>query len=200
MSSRQTIAVDIDDVLSINVPAFVEYSNKKWGTNLKVEDFLEDWATMWGLDHAETKKRAQHLDGSHFVFNHEVVEGASEVLKHLAEHYKLVVATSRRKVLTGDTTQWIDKYFQGVFEEVHYAGIWDTYDMDAHLITKADLVKQIGADYLIDDQPKHCFAVADAGITAILFGDYPWNQIQVPKEIVRAKDWQAVKEYFDAPG
>ena len=64
--------------------------------------------------------------------------------------------------------------------------------------TKADIVKQIGADYLIDDQPKHCFAAAEAGITSLLFGDYRWNRnVKLPEGVVKVRTWHEVLEYFD---
>ena len=39
-------------------------------------------------------------------------------------------------------------------------------------LTKGMLAKEIKADYLIDDQLKHCSAAAELGIPALLFGVY----------------------------
>ncbi len=199
--SLKTIAVDVDDVLSVSVPAFLAYSNEKWGTHLTIDDFVEDWATMWSIDHAVVLERSAEMDRVKLFRNHQHFEDAFPILEKLAKKYKLVVATARRKNLADDTLEWIEQYFPGIFTEVHHAGIWDDIEKrpTAHLKTKADLVKQIGADYLIDDQPKHCIAAAEAGIQTVLFGDYPWNlSTQAGKGIVRARGWAEVEVYFDA--
>jgi len=79
--------------------------------------------------------------------------------------------------------------------------MWDRTDL--HILerlkgTKNDVIKQIGADYLIDDQPKHCIAAAKAGIKTVLFGDYKWNRdLKLRKNMVRARNWQEVLEYFN---
>lgn len=197
---QKTIAVDIDDVLAANAPAFLTYSNEKWGTRLTIDDFDENWASMWAIDHATVIKRSEEIiaDKLFSTFSH--FDDAHPVLEKLAKTYKLVIATSRKKVLAADTLEWINQYFPGIFSEIHHAGIWDddTKREHAHLKTKADLVKQIGADYLIDDQPKHCQAADEAGIQTILFGDYPWNRkVSLPASVVRTHSWADVEEYFD---
>lgn len=202
-ANKPTIAVDIDDVLAANAKGFVEYSNKKWGTNLIPDDYHERWALVWGVNEEEAEKRAKqiHADVSHLIGNYEADLSAKEVLKQLSISYRLVIVTSRRRVIEKDTFDWLEKYYPGIFEEVHFAGIWDSgKDLDTRVnATKTDVVKQIGADYLIDDQPKHCLAAAKAGIQTILFGDYRWNRdIKLAKNMIRAKTWQDVLEYFNA--
>lgn len=63
---KPKIAVDIDDVLSEFVPALIEYSNKKWGTKLTIDDFSEDYAQMWKVDHEVVKQRFFHIRTSIF--------------------------------------------------------------------------------------------------------------------------------------
>lgn len=197
--AKKTIAVDIDDVLAISASNFLDYSNSKWGTRLTIDDFDEDWAAMWKIDReAEIERAKQVIDDK--VFNtHKHFEEATPVLRKLVKNFKLVVATSRTKTIAGDTLEWIEKHFPGIFAEVHYAGIWDDMEKrhEAYKKTKADLAKQIGADYLIDDQPKHCIAAADVGITTLLFGDYPWNRhAKLSNGVARVHDWSEIEKYF----
>ena len=174
---RKTIAVDIDDVLAVNAQAFLAYSNEKWGTRLTIDDFSENWATMWGVDHPAVIVRSEKIIEDKLFSSFEHFDDALPVLRKLTKKYNLVIATSRRTLLVKDTLEWINQYFPDIFSEIYYAGIWDddTKRQHAHLKTKGDLVKQIGANYLIDDQPKHCIAAARAGVKTVLFGDYPWN-------------------------
>jgi uncharacterized HAD superfamily protein len=123
------------------------------------------------------------------------------VLQRLAKKFDLVVVTSRREMLKPETDAWMERHFPGIFKELHYAGMWDdATDIPKALAhTKAELCREIGADYLIDDQPKHCIGAAEAGLRCILFGDYRWNKgdQKLPQGITRARHWDDVAEYFD---
>lgn len=199
---KPIIAVDIDDVLAAFAKGFTDFSNKKWSTNLVPDDYNEHWAVVWEVDEEEAKKRGDviHQNASQIIIGLSHDQSARQVLERLAQSYKLVVVTSRRTAIQKDTLEWINKHFEGIFREIHFAGIWDDLekDLESRLkATKADVVKQIGADYLVDDQPKHCIAAAEAGITSLLFGDYRWNRnIKLLPNMARAKNWQEVLEYF----
>lgn len=205
IGKRQVIAVDLDDVLSVNIPAFIEFSNKKWGTDLSVEDYKENWLDMWGIDAEEMNRRRRAIKEEFFTRLKPSVEGVP-VLKELANIYKLVITTSRRTEVKDVTLNWIDKYFGGIFEEVHHARIFDgdikAVDWShANKKTKTRLYKEIGADFIIDDHLKHCIGADSAGITALLFGEYFWNTgAEIPESVVRVKDWKEVKDYFAARG
>lgn len=194
----KTIAVDIDDVLALSIGDFLNFSNKQWGTELKITDYDENLPKMWQISLAETSQRIDELFASGLQVEYKPVPGSGEVLKGLSKKYKLVAATSRPKQIRQDTTDWIDVHFKDVFTEVSFAGMWDEVTSKTATATKQQLCRQIGADYLIDDQPKHCLALVGADIQPILFGDYPWNQLgNLPKSIEVAKDWRAVEEYFE---
>lgn len=202
--NRQIIAVDIDDVLASSAPALVEFSNNRWGTNLTVDDYNEDWAVMWQVDRQTESDRAQEIDRSRVFQDVLHNNEAYEVLKELAKRYELVIATSRIYKIRGDTLEWLDRHFKGMFADVHHTGIFDEVyykplaQEGAAMKTKAGLIRRIGADYLIDDQPKHCLAVADQGMETVLFGDYGWNRNigPLPPRVSRCRNWQEVGEYF----
>lgn len=199
----QTIAVDLDDVLAESAAGFVKYINDNWGMKLEPDDYTDHWALLWGVNETEAQKRAVqvHKDMAMIVSSYRPNKGAKEALMKLSKGYRLVVVTSRRRAVEKVTRQWLDTNFEGVFDEIQYSGIWE--DLSSSLVarlnkTKIESIKKIGTDYLIDDQAKHCFTAAEAGITAILFGDYRWNRdIKLKKNMVGAKNWQEVMEYFD---
>lgn len=201
---KKVIAVDIDDVLAQFAEAFVEFSNKRWGTHLTIDDWTEHWAEMWGVDYEEEERRAKIVRKSDIFINFSHNKNAREVLRILSKKYKLVVVTSRHRAISKDTLKWLDQNYKDIFSEVHFAGIWDNLEkhtFDKLKLTKASVCKQIGADYLIDDQPKHCLAAAQAGITALLFGDYKWTKVSnLPKNVIPVKTWPKVLEYFNAKG
>jgi 5'(3')-deoxyribonucleotidase len=195
----KTIAVDVDEVLSASAQGFVAFSNERWGTNLTVDDYHEHWAQMWGVSEEEADTRQEILNNEGIIQSYQPFANAYDVLKKLSKNYRLLVATSRTSFLSEETVIWIDKHFQGIFENIHHSGIYDVTDEDRHKATKAQLCIDIGADYLIDDQLKHCVGVAEVGIQSILFGDYAWNRTndKLPESVTRCKDWTEILEYFD---
>jgi 5'(3')-deoxyribonucleotidase len=131
--------------------------------------------------------------------SYRLLTGGKEVLQELKKDYRLVILTSRREMVKDETLAWLNDVFADVFSEVHFTGFWDTVSEDRYFLTKGELAKQIGADYLIDDQPKHCFAAAEAGVASILFGDYAHSRaLELPEGVTRCKDWAAVQEYFES--
>jgi 5'(3')-deoxyribonucleotidase len=195
---KKIIAVDLDDVLADSAHGFVEFSNKRWGTRLHPDDYDEHWAEMWGIDQKEAEDRSLEFHGSGAISNFLHKEESVAVLKLLAERYKLVITTSRRRDVANETMAWLERHYKDVFSEVYFAGIWDKKSKNRHMATKLDLCVEVGADYLIDDQPKHCNAVAGQGITPLLFGDYSWNRdANVVNGVIRVKSWQDVLEFFE---
>lgn len=199
-ASKPTIAVDIDDVLSNLAQELVNFSNKTWGTNLRVDDYSEHWGEMWKVDDPETKRRSAKIHSSDLTSNLIHNPEANPVLKRLAKRYNLVLVTSRRRLITQETKDWIDRYFNNIFSDMHFSGVFDNKEHASIQVqvTKTKILQQIGAHYLIDDQPKHCITAAQVGITALLFGDYKWNRdVKLEENMVRVKNWQEVLEYFD---
>jgi 5'(3')-deoxyribonucleotidase len=199
MSQRKTIAIDIDDVLADNASGFVEFSNQRWGTNLTPDQYDEHWAKIWKVDNEETERRANifHESGVLKVYHHD--DSALSVLRRLSQDFRLLVITSRRLQTKGDTVAWIHQHYPGIFtdEAIHFAGIWDKVNDQSIALTKASLVDALGVDYLIDDQLKHCLAVAATGKRALLFGNYAWNRAaELPGGITRVASWRAIEEYF----
>jgi len=199
---KEVIAVDIDDVLAANAEGFVAFSNERWKTNLRPEDYHEHWSELWGVDIEETNKRSTELHASGTVTTYMVKDRAFPVLELLGERFKLVVVTSRRRTIDTETRRWLDTHYQGIFDSVVFAGIYDEeITTSSFLKTKVDALRSTSAAYLIDDQLKHCLAAKAAGVEAILFGDYSWNQTNdLPDGITRCHDWLAVQEYFNARG
>lgn len=198
---RQTIAVDIDDVLSASAAGFAAYSNKQWGLRITAADYDENWAKVWGVSIEEAKVRAEHFHTAGVVDGYDYQKGAREALQRLGQTYNLIVVTSRRSVLKPETDQWLERHFPGLFKSVQYAGFWDGEHQTLHALEqhKAAICRELGADFLIDDQLKHCEGAAACGMQALLFGDYPWNRTAegLPDGIIRVKDWKAAEEFFD---
>lgn len=201
MPRKPVIAVDIDDVLAENAAGFTAFSNERWGTHLTPEDYQEDWSKMWQVDHEEAERRAVEFHESDRMRSYASDTGAATVLEELKKRFDVLIITSRRAQMKKDTEDWITQHYPGIFADgaVHFAGIWDEGISEARYArTKGELAHLLHADYLIDDQLKHCVAVAELGIEALLFGEYQWNRApQLPEKVTRVKDWGEVKAFFD---
>ncbi len=198
MKAIPIIAVDIDEVLAANAPSFIAYTNEQWGMNLTVDDYHEHWSELWKTDHEETMRRAKQYNFSGVLESMRHFEDAKAVLSALAQRYKLVIITARRKELASLTDEWITRHYAGLFSEIHHAQIWDSDHPDASTLTKADLCREVGAAYLIDDQSKHCNAAQQVGVQSILFGDYTWSRTAETAEgVVRCANWDTVLDYFN---
>lgn len=191
---RLVIAVDIDDVLVDHYEAVLAFHNARYGTTHTLEDYVTDhWSRVWGTDQAETNRRAEEF-AALGVAGRAIKAGALQGIQELHKRYDLAIITVRRKVNVEPTLKWLDDKFPGVFKEVRFVPIWEEADAPS----KAEICQQIGASYLIDDSLKHCELAAAAGIQAVLFGSFPWNQATtLPAGVTRCKDWPAVTEYFD---
>jgi len=198
---RQTIAIDIDDVLAQSAKMVIDYSNKKWGMSLTVDDYSEDLNSLWQVDHAEVKRRVDEYSDSGVFSVYEHDPSAVIVLNRLKSRYNLIVITSRSNRMKSDTINWINSKYPGIFEEDHiyFAGFWDNIsDGGAIHYTKGELVKKLNADYLIDDQLKHCLSVSSLGMKSILFGNYSWNKSDnLPQNVQRVDNWLDILRYFD---
>ena len=198
---RQTIAIDIDDVLAQSAKKIIEYGNQKWGMSLTINDYDEDFTKLWQVDNEEMRRRFDEYVEFGALSTYEHNLDAMSVLEKLKNNYDLIVITYRSTTLKNDTITWINEKYPGIFEEahIHFAGFWDTVtDGNSIHCTKGELVKNLNADYLIDDQLKHCLSVSKLGIESILFGNYSWNKADtLPNNVERAKGWLDILRYFD---
>ncbi len=202
--SKRVIAVDIDDVLSASAVGFAKFSNERWGSSLTADDYDEDWSKFWGVPLEEGIKRAGELHDAGLFGSYDTIGQALLVLQSLKGRYDLIVVTSRRQRIKPETDAWLAWNFPGIFSAVHYAGFYDRdkqTDVRKALVQhKAALCWELGVDYLVDDQLKHCLGAAECGVGALLFGNYRWNRVaeKLPAGVTEVHNWNEVKDYFDS--
>jgi uncharacterized HAD superfamily protein len=190
--SKETLALDIDDVVVKHVEGFIEWSNLNYGTDLTTDDYSEAWHEMWSIDQEETEARKKLFFTDEIVGAFEVIEGAGVGVTALAAVKRIVGVTARRDSLRHITEQVLEIVAPGAVEEVVFA----TYFKGGQKFTrsKADICLDLGATDLVDDHLKHCLAVSRVGVNAVLFGDYAWNrsELELPSNVTRARNWSEV--------
>lgn len=199
--AKPIIAVDLDDVLSSENEAMRLFINENFGQNHTPEDYQIDgeywsyWDKVWGVDRQTARRWFNAYLDANVKSKHQLVDGAVETIRLLERKYDLVIITSREDRMVAVTHEWLGRHFPKIFKQVEFVRIWEKNGEH----TKATIGKELGAEYLIDDNVEHCNLAQEAGIQSLLFGEYGWNrkQVVVPG-VIRVKDWQAVREYFDA--
>jgi len=197
--SNEVIAVDLDDVLGDNLGTVREFINTEFDLNHSakhydiIAPYWSYWETVWGVDDKEGRRMFDSYikNGGHL--KQKTLPQATRVIAKLEQQYRLIIVTARKLEHADETHQWLNQHFPSVFHDVKFVPVWGS-DSSAN---KARICQEIGAGYLIDDNLEHCLAAHDAGVTALLFGNYGWNRNDNLSEgITRVKDWQAVAEYF----
>lgn len=197
--NKPIIVIDLDNTLAASAKGFVDFSNKHFGTSITIDDYDEDREKTWGVSFEEAERRMKVMRDSKSQNDYVAFEQAREVLIQLKKDYTLIILTSRRKESEADTMNWLNRYYPGIFDEVLLSGFFEAETVrTGHLLTKGEQYEQIGAAYVIDDYYKHCESAAEVNARAILFGNYPWNQIEeLPPNTTRCTNWLEVGEYFN---
>jgi uncharacterized HAD superfamily protein len=165
--SKPIIAVDVDDVLSAQNEAIRLFGNKKYGHSHTKEDFLVEgeywtyWERIWGVDPEEGQRRLDDFHAAEGTMNQELMPDAEYVLRMLKKDYELVIVTGRKSHFTEITHRWLNKHLPDIFIDVKFVDIWHPSEK----LTKAEVCKEIGAGYLIDDNVEHCTLAAQEGVT-----------------------------------
>lgn len=198
MKDRKTLAVDIDDVIYPLVPSLIEYLDTEHSVLLTEQDFVEyDIRKVWGggpIEAAAIFEKYKEKTGIQVA----PIMGAQEALNSLSDNYDVIVMTARDISAFPKTHQWVTHHFPDIFKDVHLLG--NKYDSVVSR-RKAEVCQELGVYCLIDDNLGNILETNEIGIKTILFGDYPWNQIEeLPKGVTRVKNWQEVLNYFNDKG
>jgi 5'(3')-deoxyribonucleotidase len=130
MKTRQTIAVDVDDVLSATNDSMRQFINKTYDLNFSPEDYSVEgeyhgyWEVIWGVDKEEGERRYQAFLDSGGMGNHKTHNGAVEAIKELKKKYKLVIVTARDDFLFEVTEKWLERHFPKTFSQVEFVPLW----------------------------------------------------------------------------
>ena len=194
---KEIIAIDADDTLFNENDAVREYMNETYGFTHTKKDYLKPgeffgyWERIWNVEPSQADEMYEGFLASSHKALLPPVEGAIDAITSLKEKYELVIVTSRGAAQQELTHSALAEHFPRAFADVHFVPLWG----GGEKATKAKICNEIGATTLIDDNYEHCRLAAEAGVRAILFGDYGWNRNQdlVPG-IVRCTNWAAVRQ------
>lgn len=198
MTAKQTVSIDIDDVIADSTEAMRLLVNERTGAILTREDYFNVGGEYWGYYERVWREHGLHdqvsfkdlsaemaVDQSHVP----LLPGAEFAVHELLKQFNVVFVTSRDASWESATRRWLSEQFQHDEPQVYFA----EHHKDVRAKTKGQLCKELGAVLHIDDNVAHCQSVLDEGIAAILFGSYGW-QTDIPSGLTCCKDWPEVLE------
>jgi hypothetical protein len=194
---KLVIAIDCDDVLVSSVPSLLAGYNAMFGTRVRVEHFYEP-ATMdtWGTDDDDLARRQfeQYLRSDEYSPAPPIVH-ATRAVEMLAKEHELHLITGRAEDRELETRGLVDRYFPGCFASIEHTNHYVSSDYSVVTRSKGEVCRDIHADILVDDHIFHGREALEMGLErALLFGDYPWNQGELPEGMQRCADWFQVLE------
>lgn len=197
---KSIIAFDCDEVIVATGTLLIDHYNKLHGTNVQLKDFYsKDYEHVWQAEpETATRDLFAYLSTDAYI-NLEPMDGAVETLQKLAGDYTLCMVTGRPDETKQATHAWVHKYLLGIFEKIVFTNFFKLNDSKGAQRTKAEVCKEIGASWLVDDHIHHIKNVTEQGITGILFGDSPWEQLETSTpHLIKIKDWQQLSQYFES--
>ena len=183
------IGIDIDDTIAEYMKGYLEFYNKKKGTNFVVEDiFSYSQVEVLKVPKDEAKELIFEFGETEKFLNLDFLPGAKESISTLENgEHKIFFITSRPETERNKTQLFLDNNFPKNNFELHFSGErWGT------LKTKGDICVELGVQVMIDDNKNYAFDCAKKGVKVLLV-DRPWNKEHEEQEnIIRVFNWQEI--------
>ncbi|HKL23422.1 MAG TPA: dUTP diphosphatase [Candidatus Nanoarchaeia archaeon] len=185
--ANKVVGVDIDGVLAAYPEHFLDFVNRKMGTDYSVES-LTNYDIYEALDLPENvtkelKDKFRQSGEKRFI---PITEGAREFLKKLRKNgYQIVLLSARpykkyRRIFA-DTKEWLEKN-----NLVHDAILWDEDKC-------ARLIREFGTDkvkFFVEDNLENANDVADVSKVYLL--DKSYNKGKIKENVVRIDDLEQI--------
>lgn len=190
---KKRIALDIDDVVFPFSSGAIAYVSKHSGKPVYIHELYTDLPgdTESGLTLEEFIKWVNEYQMAQETLDLIPVEGALSALSELSRTYDIYFITSRSPDLERHTKQWFERHISPVLNRHHITFVGNHYTK-SEVGTKADVCRDLNAEWLIDDHPKYVEQLRGAKTTPIMFGEYHWNKDYNGDHFLRAKDWNEV--------
>jgi 5'(3')-deoxyribonucleotidase len=173
--TRESIAIDMDEVLADTVGALIERVNDRMDLSITY-DMLEGKKLRHAMpEHDGLLTEILREPG--FFRQLDVMAGAQEVVKKLTAYYDVYIATAAMDVPTSfhDKYEWLRQHFP-FLDPQHFV-----------FCGRKNIVK---ADYLIDDNPRQLSIFTGKPIM------YTASHNVDDNRFARVNNWEDVEDYF----
>lgn len=183
------MGIDIDEIVVEFFRGYLNFFNKKFGSELKFEDVTK--FHIWKVIDISKEKAlevAQEFYSSKFFDELSFVEGALESVKRLQKDFEIHFITSRPENIRDHTRKFLEKYFGEDFYLHFSGGVWkDNF-------SKGEICESFGIDLFIEDNFEYALDCAKRGVKTFVFRK-PWNKHFSSKgNVIFVEGW---KDFFD---
>ena len=176
----ERIGIDLDEVVFNFVDPFIRFANKKHGTTFSRTDLATYHFEECGIIPLGTNnKLVTEFTDLGLLRTLPLVEHAYKALQILDNIYEIIYLTSRHDSTAKDTALSLTDY-----------GIWHPVHFSTAECTKADLMKNLNIECLIDDSPRYIdeARIKIPSAKTILFSNVP-QSIKVANFNYHARNW-----------
>jgi uncharacterized HAD superfamily protein len=188
---KPKLGIDMDEVIAHFLPAFIEFHNQTYQTNLKISQFHS--YQFWEVINETPKESIQKVYAFHktpYFKNIQPLNDALIAIPKLKQQYELTVITSRQKDVQKQTEQWIEKHFPNMFSGIYFSN-HNTLSQQKQQ-SKSEICEQLGIQTMIEDCLEYAEDCAQKNIQVFLINK-PWNQSEnKSKHIQRVSDWSQI--------
>ena len=191
---KPKIGCDLDDVLMPFTEHFIPLANDFFGTSYSPNHLLTyDPVTLFGTSEPEFRQVVYEFMNKKAPDIQPIPDAKKHILR-LAKTFDIHIVTARNSAYTQHTLTWLNDHFKDVFKGVHFCNFFavDGHNNE-HPMTKSDILLKYGMEALIDDNVDNINDVNAAGLTGILYGNYPWHTFAKSGTIL-APTWPEVSK------
>ncbi|XP_020593368.1 uncharacterized protein LOC110033656 isoform X2 [Phalaenopsis equestris] len=193
------VAVDVDEVLGSFITALNKFIADRYSSYHTVSDYhIYEFFRIWKCTRAEAEIRVhEFFRTQYFTSGIHPIPGAHAALCNLSTFCNLSVVTSRQNVIKDQTCDWLERHYPGLFREIHFG---NHFALDGKSRPKSEICRSIGAEVLIDDNPRYAVECAEAGIRVLLFdyhNSYPWckdGSVDSYSLVTKVHNWEEVEQ------
>lgn len=172
----QRICVDMDEVMADTLAEHLRRYNQTFDETVTPEDLVGKG--IWEVAPVDRQQQLRaFLDAEDFFEDLALMPDAQDVLKSLAGHFEIFIATQAMVVPNslGPKYRWLQRHFPFI-PPTHYVFCGDK--------------SILRADYLIDDQPRNLRLFEGTGLL------YTAPHNLTTTGFIRVENWKQVADYF----
>ncbi|XP_038977566.1 uncharacterized protein LOC120103732 isoform X1 [Phoenix dactylifera] len=197
MPQKLVVAVDVDEVLGSFLSALNQFIADRYSSNHSMSEYyVYEFFKIWNCSRTEADIRVhEFFKTAYFKEGIHPIPGARHALHRLSAFCNLSVVTSRQNAIKDHTLKWIEEHYPGLFQEIHFG---NHFALDGQSRPKSEICRSLGAQVLIDDNPRYALECADVGIRVLLFdydNSYPWCKSGSATShplVTKVHNWQEV--------
>lgn len=184
------IGVDVDEVIFPMKKYLYMFLNDKFKTDFDFQNPHYDFGVELNLSYEDREDLFKEFTETSYFMNMPPIGGAVNGLLELKKFSDGMDAiTSRQNYLEDATKRAFGIYIPGVFDSIQIGNHHNQYDKNER--SKLEMIRDVVADMMIEEQIKYAIQISQAGIPVIL-PDKPWNRNFEGDLVYRVRDWKEI--------